>query len=247
MSAVWTFQNFMGNGLLAVFYLAVIVYLFFEEKRKPYRILFVYTPALLLVCYFNPLFFRLFIRAVGEEIYYRIMWLLPMSIELSFGVVTIASKLQGIKRRFFVGICAILIMAGGSYVYGNHFYEKAENIYHMPQTVVDICDDVHVEGREIMVAMPMEFVNYVRQYDATICLPYGRNADINYDELGFLLEQDVLDAEQIVTLCRMRGCHYLVFAKTKEVIGDFADYEYELYQEKDGYLIYKDPMQYFGL
>lgn len=245
-NTVTTFEKFMGNGLITIFYLAVVVYLFFEEKRKPFRIMFVYTPILLLIIYFNPVFAGFFYDAVGEEIYYRILWLLPMSVEIGYGIVTIAAKLQAGKRRMFLALCVVLIATGGSMIYKNVFYEKADNIYHMPQEVVDICDDIRVEGRELMVAMPMEFVNFVRQYDATICMPYGREAAYYYNDFSELLAQDEIPMEEAIEKARACGCHYMILADSKTVLGDYEAMGYEYYKTIDGYKIFKDTTMYFG-
>lgn len=247
MNAVSLFSEYMGNGLLLIFYLAGTVYLYVTENRRIYRLVFVYLPALILLFFFNPLFYRMFYRLLEGEIYYRILWLLPVSMGIGFTVVSIVSKLQGIRRVFFIALSIVLISMGGSFMFSNPFFSKAENPYHVPQTVVELCDALRVEGREVMVAMPMEFVNYVRQYDATICMPYGRTADLYFDELGFMLEQEELEVPKIVEKARQRSCHYIVLAQSKKNHNEFLDYEYEAIRVVNGYVIYKDTTQYFGL
>ncbi len=69
------FQGFMGTGLIMGWYLLALVYLWFAEKDRRRRVLLVYAPLAVLALYFNPLFARLVYGAVGDEIYYRILWL----------------------------------------------------------------------------------------------------------------------------------------------------------------------------
>ena len=66
------FREYMGTGLIVVWFLIALVYLFLTEKRRPMRIVFVYLPILLLLIFFNPLFSGLVYRLAGEETYYRI-------------------------------------------------------------------------------------------------------------------------------------------------------------------------------
>ena len=49
------FREYMGTGLIVIWYLLSLVYLFVKEKRKPLRVLFLYVPVILLLLYFNPL------------------------------------------------------------------------------------------------------------------------------------------------------------------------------------------------
>ena len=59
-------------------------------------------------------------------------------------------------------MCAVLVMLSGSFIYSNEFFNRAENLYHVPQSVVDICDAIEVEGREVMAVFPAELLQYVR-------------------------------------------------------------------------------------
>ena len=50
------FRNYSGYGLIMIYYLVALAYLFVKEKRKERRLLFVYMPLAILVVFFNPLF-----------------------------------------------------------------------------------------------------------------------------------------------------------------------------------------------
>ena len=53
------FQNYVGfhqYRFLFVIYLVCLLYLWVAEKKKSFRAIFVYTPTILLLCFFNPLF-----------------------------------------------------------------------------------------------------------------------------------------------------------------------------------------------
>lgn len=249
MSEMWKIANeffrlYMGTGLIVIFFLAALIYLLFTEKRKPIRIMFVYVPVIVLLVFFNPLVTKLVYDYADNEIYYRILWLLPVTVVIAFALAELYGKLQEKLKIPFVIVVAALIMVSGSYIYNNGFYRKAENIYHVPQSVADICDAIEVEGREVMAVFPVELLQYVRQYSPVVCMPYGREITVdrwNYSfELYDVMEAEVIDAERLSELARASACHYIILPDDKEVDGDLNDYLYADFGVAEGYVIYKD-------
>ncbi|MCM1045115.1 MAG: hypothetical protein NC417_06370 [Candidatus Gastranaerophilales bacterium] len=238
------FREYMGTGLVVIWFGLSLLYLFLREKRKMVRILFVYVPVILLLIFFNPLFAKLVYRFADAEVYYRILWLLPITPVIAYVVIDLFGQLAGKGRWVFAGAAAVLLMISGSLIYQNPFFHKAENWYHIPQNVVDICDIIKVEGREVMAVFPIELLQYVRQYDGTVCMPYGREVTVDrWNKWGFLcdaMEAEETDAAQLADLARGQGCHYIILAQDKNIVGTLAEYDYVVFGQVDGYVIYKD-------
>lgn len=250
-NAVILFREYMGTGLIVIWFLLSLCYLCAREKRKPVRVLFVYVPVTLLVLFFNPLFERIIYRVVGDEIYYRILWLLPISLVIAFAAVDIYGRLKG-KAQILWGVtAAVLIVVSGSFIYNNPFFKKAENRYHVPQNVVDICDAIKVEGREVMAVFPAEMLQYVRQYSGVVCMPYGREMLVerwnSFDELYDVMEAEVIESSELAKIARERGCAYIILPQDKEMKGRLSDYAFEVFGQVDGYLIYKDSLVQLSL
>lgn len=242
------FQKYMGSGLMLVWFLLALVYLYLHEERRHMRILFLYTPAIMLLLFFNPLFYRLFVAAVGPEIYFRNCWLLPVTPTVAYTLTLLWDRFQGKKRAAFTAATLAILMVSGNPVYNTPLYTRAENIYHVPQAVADICDAIEVEGREVMAAFPEEFLLYVRQYSPVVCIPYGREVIMGrYSELCSLISSDAIDAEQLAVLSKEDACHYVILKEGKKLTGDLTDYEYELFGSMHGYEIYRDTSMDFGL
>lgn len=139
-------------------------------------------------------------------------------------------------------------MVSGKLVYTSPLFSKAENEYHVPQTVVDICDAIMVEGREVMAMFPEEFVVYVRQYTPSVCMPYGREILMGeYNSVYRALRAEVIDLADLAEMLKNRGCHYLIITEDMKFSGKLEDYDYVLFDEIDGYLIYRDTTIYIGL
>ncbi len=245
-NAIILFREYMGNGLIVIWFLVSLGYLAVREKRKTVRILFLYVPVVLLFLFFNPLFAKVVGKVAGNDIYYRILWLIPISPVIAYAVTDIYGRLKG-KSRFLFGIAAaFLIVISGSFIYSNPFFKKAENPYHVPQSVVEICDAIEVEGREVMAVFPMELLQYVRQYSGTVCMPYGREALVeawNYwSELYSVMEAEIVDAQRLAGLAREESCVYIILPKSKKVEGSLETYDFILFGQTESYLIYKDSL-----
>lgn len=244
MEALKLFQEYMGTGLIMIWFLVSLLYLWLTEKKKHIRVMFLYVPLLLLLVFFNPLVARIISRMADGEIYYRILWLLPVTPVIAFGTVRFCGKLAGWKR--YVGITAgiLLFMMSGSLIYRNPYFQKAENVYHVPQSVVDICDAIEVPGREVMAAFPGELLQYVRQYSNVVCMPYGRDIVVSkwtvQNALYDVMEQDVIDAEELASLAREEACAYVILAEDKKLEGKLQDQQFEEFARMHGYVIYKD-------
>lgn len=245
------FREYMGTGLIVGWFLIALIYLLLKEKRKHIRILFVYVPIILLLLFFNPLFAKVLYAFVGNEIYYRILWLIPMTVVIAYAVIHFYGTLRGRFRITFACVCSVLLVISGSYIYSNLYFSKADNLYHIPGEVVDICDAIEVEGREVMAVFPAEMLQYVRQYSPVVCMPYGREQTVYrwyvYDELYQVMEAEVIDVPRLAELAKERLCHYIILPQDREMKGNLLEYDYILFDTIDGYDIYQDMTIYIGL
>lgn len=242
-----TFYKYMGTGIVVAWFLTAWIYLFLKEEKKQNRILFVYMPLVVLLFFFNPLFYGIFGNLTEEAIYFRFLWLLPITVVIAYTMVVMMFRLVGKKRAVFGVVCVLMIMLSGKLVYTNPLFEKAQNPYHVPQEVVEICDMIKVDGREVMAAFPQEFLLYVRQYSPYVCMPYGRDAMKYHDAFFALMEKEEIDVKKLAKEAKARGCHYVIISEEKEMMGSMLDYEYEIFGQVGEYIIYCDTSIYRGL
>lgn len=242
------FRSYAGTGLIVGFFLVAEVYLFFTEKDKVKRILLLYVPAVLLILFFNPLFCEILYGFIGDEIYYRILWLIPITAVLAYTISVLYQSLRGKMKRIFLLFAAVMVMISGSLIYQNVNFRKADNLYHIPREVVEICDSIEIEGREVMAAFPEEFLQYVRQYSALVCMPYGREVFMGeYNEFYQLMRAEEISVERLAALAKQYQCHYVIVSENKSLIGDMTEYDYDIYKQIGEYVIYKDTTMNFSL
>ncbi len=242
---VW--QNISGTGMLTALYVFAVVFLFFQEKETYKRIVFVYLPAFWIMLLMLPVTYKIVAEVIDEELYYRFFWLLPMTLTIAYALVQAYHLYKGAHRKLAAVSIILLILVSGDFVYNNWRYEKAENIYHVPQSVVELCDLMHAEGREVMALFPTDLMQYVRQYDSTICLPYGRDVlveDWSIDHpLYNMMEGEELDADELGQTASAFNCAYIILQEEKEMTGDLTKYGYSLKDTCQGYrLFYNDDI-----
>jgi hypothetical protein len=124
----------------------------------------------------------------------------------------------------------------------------AQNLYHIPQHVIDICEVVAPsDGEErVRAAFPSELVHFVRQYDTNILMPYGREMVVTqwdyYNPVYEVMEKpETIDAEELLDATRQTGCRYIVLAKDRKINKNLTTLGLKLIDTIDKYYIYEDP------
>lgn len=238
--AVLIFQKYMGSGLVVVWFLVAIAFLYFTEKRKERRIFFIYMPVVILLIYFNPLFYHIFFQLLGNEIYFRICWMLPVILVIAYAAVCLIERTGGKWQILSSSLVIAFVMISGRLVYTNPLYRVAENEYHVPEAVVEICDTVHTPGREVLVVFPPELILYVRQYDPTVCMPYGRDyTSVPSALLREQMEAEVYHLAELAPYVEESHSHFIVLDEKKEILGNPQDYGWNMVNSTLGYSVYR--------
>lgn len=248
MESFVIFKLYTGLKLLFLLTLAAWLYLLVTEKNKTVRILFVYAPVLILAAFLFPLSRKVFVAAgLDGATYYRVIWTIPMGMITAYG----ACKLFGNHRKAGLVITSALIVLCGSFVYKSSYISKAENLYHIPDTAIKICELIHPEDAEenvqVTVIVPEELVYFIRQYDSYIKMPYGREMIESqwdyYNEVHDAMEgTEIIDMEKLVEACRKEYCQYIVISPVRETDKDPEEAGLVHLLDIDGYRVYLDPV-----
>lgn len=239
--------NYSGSSLYMVLFLLCLTYLYFTETDPGKKYILVYGSFILLGLFLFPLFSYLMIQVIFDgEVYYRFLWLLPINVMIAYGIVRLMIKIQNKKACLFIGTSIlILFIVGGDYTYDNPMFVKAENIYHIPQEVIEVCDIIEPEQGEdwVMAVFPAEMLSFVRQYSTRIHMPYGRAVLIDRWNLGHpmfdTMESDIIDVNVLSQQASEYQCDYVIFPESKETSENMEQAGFAKMQEIDGYIIYK--------
>ncbi|MBR6391476.1 MAG: hypothetical protein IKS16_09075 [Lachnospiraceae bacterium] len=245
---IWQYR---GSGFLLVLYVIALIYLFITEKDKRNRFLVCYLPLTLLLIYLSPVYYRIYvlgIDAVGT--YYRNLWMIPVAVT----VVYAGCRAISAHRRAGALIVAAAIALCGRFTYTAVESVRAENAYHIPQYVCDLCDEMSqdIEGVEVYACVPLEMLFYVRQYDSSICLLYGREAVEPvwgyYDRYYEAYElAETLNWDEVLELTRSpeRGIGvvtYFVVPESRDMDSDPESHGLVRITNNNGYILYKDEV-----
>ena len=245
---IWKAYN--GTSWHMVLFAAGIVYLFFTEKDKGRKTLMVYASVCLFVLFFFPVFSYFVMSVLDEETYYRILWLMPVNVVVAYAAVKLMIQRKSLWQKIVIGILAALAIAkGGDYVYDHPTFAKAENLYNLPQMVVDIGKVLEPEEGWVMAAVEPELLPYMRQYSSNIHMPYGREMLVGrweryhllYDEMN----ADIINPETLYEQIERSFCDYVVLRQNRRIDGTLEEYGAEKIANVYGYDIYKTNYNFY--
>lgn len=235
--------------LLFVLTAAAWVYLLIKEKNRTLRAILVFAPLVILLAVICPITYKMFeITHLDTAIYYRILWVIPMAVITVYAIVKATGK-NTLTRVIGLVVAVILFALCGKCVYASDHMYEAENVYGIPQDAVTVVDRIRQDAPErqrITILVPSVLTLYVRQYDADICMPYGREMfDINTDYSIPIFEAfektNPIKMDELLEQSRLFEVEYIVF-----YAGQLTDKEPEeaglkLVDTLGNYIIYKDP------
>lgn len=237
------FKLYNGTGYYCVLFIICLLYLWFIEEDRRIKALLVYTPAVIQVLFFIPYFYLIYNR-LDDGTYYRILWLLPMTVVIAYA----GCRLIGVHTKIGLALLSVILIMGGTFVYTSEYMSVAENPYHLPQEVVDVCDMIKPEeGKErVWAAVPTDMAHFVRQYTTTIQLGYGRDSMVSTwkrDEnaLYDVYMQPIIDLQELSDCSTDYYCNYVVMDKERILTGGKPeDYELIKIGETEHYDVYRN-------
>lgn len=236
------FREFTGSGFLTILYLLTLLYLWMSEKNPTIRAILVYGSSVIQILFFMPLFYYGY-QILDAGTYYRILWILPMTVTIAYGAV----KILGRYPTGSIAIGLVMIAICGKYVYSNPYITKAENAYHIPQEAIEVCDIIMPAEDEERVTgiFPDDLIHFVRQYTSRIQMVYGRDylaPDWIYGDhpIRKVMNQEKVKVSELVRLATEENCQYIIIEKSKETIGTFEKLKVLKIGETSNYNIYRN-------
>ncbi len=244
-TTVTIYKNYGGSSMLTLLVMAAVLYLWVTEERGEVRALFVYLTAGIIALFFFPFFAWAAMHIfLDSQVYYRLLWLIPMGMIVSYAAARAVSQIETRRKRIIVSILFLLfIVRSGSLIYQNPMVTRAENLYHLPGSVISVADVMHVDDREVKAVVPSEMLQFIRQYDASIHLAYGREALVDgwsNNPLYEAMESNPVRSYAITDYARAQGVEYIVLRTGTPVVGTkpIDKYEFSYLTTVENYDIY---------
>ncbi|HKM03975.1 MAG TPA: hypothetical protein VJZ04_05195 [Lachnospiraceae bacterium] len=243
-TSIQLYKAYSGSSMYLFLFLIALLYLWITEEEKATKIAIIYVVLAIFILFFIPWFAYFAMEYfLDYEVYYRMLWLIPMGAIVSYGGVTIIARAKNKKRQFVI-ICLIILLIGesGINVFNKVNFQKSENEYHVPQIVVEIMDVIKLDEYKVRVAFPAELVEYPRQITAQVFMPYGReilierwnNQNLLYDEI----QAETLNAEKLSYQAYQNNSECVVLSNKKAMEGSMEDHGFVKIATVENYDIY---------
>lgn len=153
-------------------------------------------------------------------------------------------KLTGIRRLGMFLFCLIGIALCGKNLLSEEWFEPSTNEYKIPQYVVEVGE---LLPGNIHAMVSNRLMPYIRMYDPTITLAFGRNAltlngmedPVYHDHILYLeAQKEEIDLDILIPLAEEMEIEFLVFSNNRTYLGEWEAYGYELYGSTDDFNIY---------
>ncbi|MFV0528630.1 MAG: hypothetical protein ACK5MN_07945 [Lachnospiraceae bacterium] len=243
-------EKYWGESFQFIVLFACLLYILVHPKEKENRKLFVgYSGIFFFIFAFPITAYIIADYCTGRDVYWRMLWILPIPIIVAYVFTKIAGVIKNKGIQFsIVAILILVIVVTGKSVYFNGNYVRTNN----PQKVLDyvayICDLINEqreEGEEIHLATTNKMTTYIRVYDPSIYMPYGRwgHSDMTETEQQLMLQLMSEDPNltELTTLARQLNCNYIVMKyDTDSIITSMNALGYENMGQVEAYFIFKD-------
>lgn len=251
-TAVSAYQNYNGTGMQMALFFASLIYLLIQKKDKDKRFFFAgYTLLFFIICFF-PLTAKLIMEGIGKEVYWRMFWLLPVTVVTAYTAVQILMQAEGtVKRYLLLAAMLLVIVLTGTNVYNSTIFEPKQNNYKLPQDAVDICDMIEQDAKANGIAYKKlitvnELVNSIRQYDADIQMPYANEAIMGRKierkkaaEIFRLMNSEHKNWEALAWYAAMEKCNYLAYPADGATAEILENCGYEIVGSNASYIVYR--------
>lgn len=245
----WTvtiWNMYWGNGWMQ--YLAALggaCVLVFGRKNGTGLRLLCYA-WFLLALFFCPLSGRVIMRCIGKDVYWRVLWLLPVVPLIAGGFTALVERAGNHIVRLALGVvltAAVVFCGTGMIKAGN--FERVYNHQQVPDEIAVICEEINRDrdGAEVRIAADDYVSSYVRVYDPALNMAYGRRGygavDKNAKKLYLEVNAQVPDGKKISALAAGAGCtHMVLMAPDEKFLSDMEKGGYGILDVVNSYYIF---------
>ncbi|CDD57806.1 MAG TPA: hypothetical protein DDX70_09910 [Bacteroides sp.] len=247
------FIKFVGTGWFH-WLIAAIILVAGSVKNTHFRHKFLYPAAMILIVFFCPLVYGTIGIRFLNGMYWRILWLVPVSVIIAIGGTWLVMRFNNyILKAVTLALTVCVIAMSGRPMFSKDNYVPAQNEYQLPQVTIDIADAIISDslaadtGVYPTVVVPDEMLCSMRQYTTKIRLLYGRDAYAyifnELEEMKAVVHNEMIrqtpDVGKLAVYAKAKNVDYIVFSSVNHKgYQDINMHGYEFVKNVDGYDIY---------
>ncbi len=245
--SVW--KQYWGEGLYPYLLFAAALYLFlFHRKKAASRQMLLYTTVFLFLFFF-PASAWIIQRCIGPEVYWRVLWLLPVVPLVAYAGTEFVEgfgKSRILQGTAFLAVIVLIVCCGKS-VWQAGNYTAVHNYPQVPDEAAQVCRLVNEQketDETLYLAADDYLAAYIRVYDPSIYMPYSRGGKGAAHAASLELYQELSapspNGARVGELAKKLGCNYLTCAALSgEQQALLEQAGYYLLGTMDRYAVYK--------
>lgn len=245
-------NDYTGTGMYMALYLVALIIIALYDREKDNRIKILY-PALLIMGFIyglGPVINKYVLLFYDQYTGPRTFWTLFITIVAAYMMVRVIQE-QSTKQKKYILLAFMvpLIFLSGVFQLSNFMFQKADNLYRLPQYGIDMCETVLEEEEEPKLLVPYEIAHIFRQYSTDILLLYGENATYGRIELisGDIydvcqeMDSTTPDVDMVMTVAARENCDFVVFdTEYHELDANPEDYGFDYFKTIEHYDLYRN-------
>lgn len=210
-------NGFTGTGMYMALFFVTLLFLGFYARDKKYRKIIVYPELVLMfVVYILLPFVNRFVATIFDsDVGGRFSWVFMIPAVAALGCTFMVTGLEHNqegenesdrktvekKQMLLVIILVPVIFLCGVFQITDYRFQKAENLYKLPQSLIDISDTILEEQNakgdgKARIIVPYEIAHVFRQYSTDIEMLFGEDATFGRIWMVYDERRDVCDTMQ---------------------------------------------------
>lgn len=221
----------------SVFFLFIIstLVIFLVSKNKRIKQEIILPTLLIVIVAFNPLSIKIMSKFLPDLRLVRFYWLFPITIVFAYLFTEFTSRYKNKRQLYSFVLACVLICYFGQFVFTKTNFDLPENLYKVPDEVIEICNQIEADGNCGYVLPDVENVEYYRQYDANIRLVFGRDVDPSGDFYSAMADENY-DLKKISSL-EYRNMKYIIFRKQRVLKPEEVFEQFNVLTETENYYL----------
>lgn len=224
--------------------IAAVAFIYLAITSKELRGKLLFPIGLILFCVVNPILYK---YVYYDLIYWRLFWTMPDAIIIALAVTKFVKERKSnvIKlAALTVAVCGIVAL--GKNAFKESTYEAAQNWYKLDSEAIEICDIMFTQNEQVKCIMPSSLYSEVRQYEGSIQMMYGRDAEMyifeNLSTINDVSAQMLSENPNYNTVLAMTsfyGYNFIVVEQGKDIEDVLLKkYGYSRLATTDKYIVY---------
>ena len=235
-----TFGEFKGSGMYMILFFISIIYILIKEDNKKVKAFLIYFSIIILLITLNPIFNKLVGKILTDSVYWRVYWMLPLGTVIAYAGVKFINNSNGkIKKVISTVAIIIVIIISGKLIYNKDNYKKINNLYKVPDEVLEVVEIIRQGDEENKKALTSEqLVPYIRQVEPSIELAYRREPT-GYLENEYVRIMHSGISKDIVQMAFDNDCNYIVLDRGLVINVELHYFGFERIAETANFIIYR--------